>query len=417
MPVLAIHAPCLLLTQRVWSTDPWTKLLRAQAAAERVGAPTVVVHPPFRWQREYARELRRRAAPDAGRDRRDASRSRTCSRGGPATGRSRPTCRTGTCSSSTTRPPPSTSRTPRSPDSDAVRVVEALGDRLRTSTSPTARARTRTSTWCPAAAASRAPRCWSGSPAAASTGTVVLEVNTRRAVNRDEREADLAEGLAFARLNLAAAAGAGVTGAVTDRQLFDGVAADYDAYRPDYPAQLFDALESAMGQPLLWSHVLRRRRRHRHLVPRHRRPRRDGDRRRPGSRGARVLRVAVDVAGAARSSATATRCRCADGAVRPGVLRAVVPLDRPGSRDRPRRSGCCKPGGVLALWWNRHDLSVPWFARHQERLFAACGWAGHADESLGRARCSPARAGAAGWPPSRSPGAGGCRWSTSAATS
>jgi sugar phosphate isomerase/epimerase len=37
--------------------------------------------------------------------------------------------------------------------------------------------------------------------------TVVLEVNTRRALNRDEREADLAEGLAFARLNLAAAAG------------------------------------------------------------------------------------------------------------------------------------------------------------------------------------------------------------------
>ena len=38
VPVLAIHAPCLLLTQRVWSTDPWTKLQRAQAAAERVGA-------------------------------------------------------------------------------------------------------------------------------------------------------------------------------------------------------------------------------------------------------------------------------------------------------------------------------------------------------------------------------------------
>ena len=57
MPVLAIHAPCLLLTQRVWSTDPWIKLQRAQAAAERVGAPTVVVHPPFRWQRDYAREF------------------------------------------------------------------------------------------------------------------------------------------------------------------------------------------------------------------------------------------------------------------------------------------------------------------------------------------------------------------------
>ena len=37
-------------------------------------------------------------------------------------------------------------------------------------------------------------------------GTVVLEVSTRRAANRAEREADLAEALAFARLNLAAVA-------------------------------------------------------------------------------------------------------------------------------------------------------------------------------------------------------------------
>ena len=52
VPILAIHAPCLLLTQRVWTTDPWTKLQRAREAAEAVGAPTVVVHPPFRWQRD-----------------------------------------------------------------------------------------------------------------------------------------------------------------------------------------------------------------------------------------------------------------------------------------------------------------------------------------------------------------------------
>jgi sugar phosphate isomerase/epimerase len=57
IPILAIHAPCLLLTQRVWTTDPWTKLQRAREAAEAVGAATVVVHPPFRWQREYAREF------------------------------------------------------------------------------------------------------------------------------------------------------------------------------------------------------------------------------------------------------------------------------------------------------------------------------------------------------------------------
>jgi sugar phosphate isomerase/epimerase len=38
------------------------------------------------------------------------------------------------------------------------------------------------------------------------SGTVVLEVNTRRAATRAEREADLAESLAFARLHLAAPA-------------------------------------------------------------------------------------------------------------------------------------------------------------------------------------------------------------------
>lgn len=40
------------------------------------------------------------------------------------------------------------------------------------------------------------------------------------------------------------------------RQLFDHVAETYDAHRPDYPGELFDALESAMGQPLLRADVL-----------------------------------------------------------------------------------------------------------------------------------------------------------------
>lgn len=55
VPVLSIHAPCLLITQRVWGTDPWGKLERAQSVAEELQAETVVVHPPFRWQRDYAR--------------------------------------------------------------------------------------------------------------------------------------------------------------------------------------------------------------------------------------------------------------------------------------------------------------------------------------------------------------------------
>ena len=55
LPVLSVHAPSLLLTQRVWGRDPWGKLLKAKDLAERVGARVVVLHPPFRWQREYAR--------------------------------------------------------------------------------------------------------------------------------------------------------------------------------------------------------------------------------------------------------------------------------------------------------------------------------------------------------------------------
>ena len=55
VPVLSVHAPCLIITQRVWGTDHWAKLQRSADAARRLGADVVVVHPPFRWQREYAR--------------------------------------------------------------------------------------------------------------------------------------------------------------------------------------------------------------------------------------------------------------------------------------------------------------------------------------------------------------------------
>lgn len=54
IPVLSVHAPCLLISQRVWGADPVSKLDRSVRAAEELGAQTVVVHPPFRWQRRYA---------------------------------------------------------------------------------------------------------------------------------------------------------------------------------------------------------------------------------------------------------------------------------------------------------------------------------------------------------------------------
>jgi sugar phosphate isomerase/epimerase len=59
MPIMAVHSPCLLITQRVWGREPWAKLVRSAELAEKLGARVVVVHPPFRWQREYVRDFER----------------------------------------------------------------------------------------------------------------------------------------------------------------------------------------------------------------------------------------------------------------------------------------------------------------------------------------------------------------------
>lgn len=57
MPVLSIHAPVLLLTHFVWGRDPQIKLEKSAELAASVGASTVVVHPPFRWQSTYAEKF------------------------------------------------------------------------------------------------------------------------------------------------------------------------------------------------------------------------------------------------------------------------------------------------------------------------------------------------------------------------
>ena len=206
MPMLAIHAPCLLLTQRVWSTDPWTKLVRAREAAERVGAPTVVVHPPFRWQREYARGF--------------VEGWRGC--------RARPTSRFAVENMFPWRArsrevvaylphwdlleldvPAVTLDLSHTAVSDSDAVAGARRARRPALPRPPRRRLGLEQGRAPRARPGRQP-CADVLERLARTGfdgSVVLEVNTRRALNRDEREADLAEGLAFARLNLAAAAG------------------------------------------------------------------------------------------------------------------------------------------------------------------------------------------------------------------
>jgi sugar phosphate isomerase/epimerase len=53
LTVGALHAPCLLLTRKVWGTDPIGKIDRSVEVAADADIPVVVVHPPYRWQRAF----------------------------------------------------------------------------------------------------------------------------------------------------------------------------------------------------------------------------------------------------------------------------------------------------------------------------------------------------------------------------
>ena len=57
VPVMSVHAPCLLVTQRVWGRDPWVKVEKSVEMAQELGAGVVVLHPAFRWQRAYAADF------------------------------------------------------------------------------------------------------------------------------------------------------------------------------------------------------------------------------------------------------------------------------------------------------------------------------------------------------------------------
>lgn len=59
LPILSIHAPSLFWTQLVWGRDAQSKLERSAELAAAVGATSVVVHPPFRWEAGYAKNFER----------------------------------------------------------------------------------------------------------------------------------------------------------------------------------------------------------------------------------------------------------------------------------------------------------------------------------------------------------------------
>ena len=131
LPVCAVHAPCLLITQRVWGTEPWGKLERSAEMAHAVGADVVVVHPPFRWQRttppaSSTASRRSRSRPAS------PSRSRTCTRGGPRRAAAwRCTCPAGTRPRRPTPTPPIDLSHAAIARARPVAMAERLGDRLR----------------------------------------------------------------------------------------------------------------------------------------------------------------------------------------------------------------------------------------------------------------------------------------------
>ncbi len=60
-----VHGPFLLLTRRVFGTDPIDKARRSLELAGQVGADLMIVHPPYRWQRGFHRWLVRDADDEA----------------------------------------------------------------------------------------------------------------------------------------------------------------------------------------------------------------------------------------------------------------------------------------------------------------------------------------------------------------
>lgn len=55
--IASIHGPFLALTKTVWTPDPLEKIRRGTEMCSALGCDTMVVHPPYLWEREYARWL------------------------------------------------------------------------------------------------------------------------------------------------------------------------------------------------------------------------------------------------------------------------------------------------------------------------------------------------------------------------
>jgi sugar phosphate isomerase/epimerase len=203
IPICAVHAPCLLITQRVWGTEPWGKLERSAEMAHEVGADVVVVHPPFRWQRGYAKgfvegiaELEERtgiafAVENMYPWRASKREMQVYLPGWDPADHSYSNATIDLSHSATSK-------------SDPVAMARSLGGRLRHIHMTDGTRSAKDEHLVPGRGTQPCVELLEHLAAEDFRGHIVVEINTRRSGTREARELDLMESLAFVRLNFAA---------------------------------------------------------------------------------------------------------------------------------------------------------------------------------------------------------------------
>jgi sugar phosphate isomerase/epimerase len=204
VPVVAVHAPCLLVTQRVWSPDPWERLTMSVEAAQLLEASVVVVHPPFRWQRDYARDFAMKVDALAEESgvlvavenmypwRAGGRELKAYLPDWDPTDEGYQHCTLDLSHTAVS-------------GSDALKMAADLGERLAHVHLADGTGSARDEHLVPGRGTQPCDTLLERLARDAWEGSIVLEVTTRKAKNHEERENDLAEALAFTRLNLAAA--------------------------------------------------------------------------------------------------------------------------------------------------------------------------------------------------------------------
>lgn len=207
IPICAVHAPCLLFTQRVWGTEPWGKLERSAEMAAEVGAEVVVVHPPFRWQKDYAAGfVDGIAALEESTGIAFAVENmypwRASARRGTRRGMEMYLPGWDPSEESYAHTTIDLSHAAIA-QSDVIEMAVRMGSRLRHIHLTDGSGSAKDEHLVPGRGVMRAQEFLAHVAAAGFGGDVVVEINTRKAVHREQREADLRESLEFARAHFA----------------------------------------------------------------------------------------------------------------------------------------------------------------------------------------------------------------------